>query len=259
MSLTRDRVLELFDVDLATGAVVWKMPTSIRVKAGRPAADPVGIDGRRYSQEHIRFLVSHGAMPVGGETFGQPEPGWRIVPGFSAAYEVSAAGEVRSRARAVLQKSGAVRLFPAVTLKPKRQKKSGYLTVQLQDAQTGAMSHPTVHSLVATAFLPPCPDGNEVRHMDGSRDNSRADNLEWGTRLDNMRDQYRHGTRIASTWHHKSKLTAEQVLQIRASSESGASIARDLGISVSTVCRARKAKTYAALTRAELPALLPAE
>ena len=78
------------------------------------------------------------------------------------------------------------------------------------------------------------------------------------TGVDNMRDQYRHGTRIASTWHHKAKLNAEQIAEIRKSSKSGAEIARELGLSVSTVCRARKGKTYAVLSRSELPALLAA-
>jgi hypothetical protein len=43
---------------------------------------------------------------------------------------------------------------------------------------------------------------------------------------------------------------------IRESDQSGAEIARQLGLSVSTVCRARKAQTYAAATRGDLPGLL---
>lgn len=256
MTLTRERVLELFHVDDKTGAVVWKKPTSVRVRAGRPVGKAVGIDGVQYSREHVAFLAIHGRLPCGGETFGDVEPGWQIVPGFSGAYEVSELGEVRSRARAVAQADGTVRFWPARVLKPKRQRKSRYLCVTLRDATTGTMQHVTVHALIAAAFLPPKPEGAEVRHMDGSRDNNRASNLEWGMRIDNMRDQYRHGTRIASTWHPHSKLTAEQIQEIRTSPKSGAAIARELGLSVSTVCRARKGKTYAVLSRQELPALL---
>lgn len=183
---------------------------------------------------------------------------WRPVSGFEGFYEVSDAGQVRSVARSFMQRSGTVRAFPSVVLKPKVQRKTRYLTVMLRDATTGRKGEFTVHALVAAAFLPARPDGAEVRHMDGSRDNNRADNLEWGTHADNMRDQYVHGTRIASTWHHKSKLTADQVQEIRASSKSGAEIARELGLSVSTVCRARKGKTYAVLSRDQLPSLLAA-
>lgn len=255
MMLTPERVLELFEVDLSTGAVLWKNPTSIRVKAGQRAAPKVGIDGKRYSLEHIRFLVLHGEMPVGGEAFGAQEPGWKVVPGFSGAYEVSDDGRVRSRSRAVAQANGSVRIYPAKLLKP-RLASTGYRCVCLRDATTGQVQHVSVHELVATAFLPPRPEGAEVRHQDGSRENNRVSNLEWGSKLDNMHDQYRHGTRIASTWHHSAKLTADMVQQIRESSETGAAIARRLGLSVSTVCRARKAKTYAVLSRDQLPALL---
>lgn len=256
MSLTRDRVLELFDVDLQTGAVVWKAPTSARVRVGDAAAPKVGIDGKRYPLAHIRHLVQFGQLPSGGDAGGSCEPGWRVVPGFSGAYEVSELGQVRSRARAVAQSNGSVRFWPATLLKQKRHPTSKYLGVNLRDATTGSVQSAAVHSIVAAAFLPPKPESAEVRHLDGSRDNNRASNLEWGTKVENMRDQYRHGTRIASTWHHKSKLTEEQVREIRASSESGAAIARAMGLSVSTVCRARKAKTYAVLSRDELPALL---
>lgn len=256
MMLTRERVLELFDINTNTGAVIWKKPTSSRVHIGRPVGKAVGIDGVQYARDHVVFLALHGKLPSGGESFGAIGPGWKVVPGFSSAYEVSDQGQVRSRARAVAQASGAVRFWPARLLKPKRQQKNKYLCVTLRDATTGAMQHVTVHSLVAAAFLPSKPEGTQVRHRDGCSENNRADNLEWGTELENMHDQYRHGTRIASTWHHSAKLTADLVQQIRESSETGAAIARRLGLSVSTVCRARKGKTYAVLSRDQLPALL---
>jgi len=256
MTLTRDRVLELLDVDLLTGAVVWKRPTSIRVKAGQRAAPKVGIDGKRYPLEHIRHLVRNGDMPKGGEAYGACEPGWKVVPGFSGAYEVSQLGEVRSRSRAVGQANGVVRFWPAKLLKPKRQRKNHYLCVTLRDATSARLVYATVHSLVAGAFLPDKPDGAVVRHKDGNPSNNRFDNLEWGTAAENMRDQYLHGTRIASEWHPHARLSVDQVRDIRASSETGAEIARRLGLSVSTICRARKAKTYAVLSRDQLPDLL---
>ena len=258
MSLTRDRVMELFDVDLSSGAVLWKKPTSFRVRAGNPAADHVGVNGVRYSLDYIRHLVRCGSAPTVGALAAEPAEGWRVIAGFSGGYEVSDQGVIRSRERWVACKSGALRLFPAVTLKPKLQRMNGYLAVVLRDANTGQMREATVHTLVAETFLPPRPEGHEIRHKDGTRTNNCADNLEWGERVDNMRDQYRHGTRIASTWHHKAKLNAEQIAEIRKSSKSGAEIARELGLSVSTVCRARKGKTYAVLSRSELPALLAA-
>ena len=51
-----------------------------------------------------------------------------------------------------------------------------------------------IHRLVAQSFLPPRPSPNhELRHLDGNKQNSHADNLAWGTQKDNADDRERHG------------------------------------------------------------------
>ena len=57
---------------------------------------------------------------------------------------------------------------------------------------TGQKTFP-VHKLVAQAFLPPGNPGEEIRHIDGNHLNCRADNLQWGTRSENVLDQVRDG------------------------------------------------------------------
>lgn len=59
--------------------------------------------------------------------------------------------------------------------------------------------HRSIHSMVAEAFIGPCPSGQEVRHKNGKRDDPRASNLEYGTRSDNVRDAIKHGT-FVSGW-----------------------------------------------------------
>lgn len=51
-----------------------------------------------------------------------------------------------------------------------------------------------VHALVCEAFHGPRPDGQEVRHLDGTRDNNVPGNLAWGTKSENAKDRVRHGT-----------------------------------------------------------------
>lgn len=51
-----------------------------------------------------------------------------------------------------------------------------------------------VHALVASAFIGPRPDGQEVRHLDGDRLNPNVANLAYGTRSQNRIDCVQHGT-----------------------------------------------------------------
>jgi hypothetical protein len=50
------------------------------------------------------------------------------------------------------------------------------------------------HRLICEAFHGPAPEGMRlVRHLDGDKPNNRADNLAWGTDLDNHLDAVGHG------------------------------------------------------------------
>lgn len=54
-----------------------------------------------------------------------------------------------------------------------------------------------IHVLVAETFLGPKPKGQQVRHKDGTKDNNRADNLEYGTAHENIMDAVRLGTYLS--------------------------------------------------------------
>lgn len=103
---------------------------------------------------------------------------WRPVVGFENSYKISTSGRVKSYARGA---RGRV-LSPGIA-------SNGYPTVALGRGNTR-----TLHSMVAAAFIGPCPKGQEVRHRDGNRKNSALRNLHYGTRSDNIRDAVRHGT-----------------------------------------------------------------
>ena len=113
---------------------------------------------------------------------------WRSVVGHSG-YEVSSDGQVRSVERAVVHKDGRVRRFKGKLLSPGIAS-NGYPTVAI-----GKHNSRTVHSLVAEAFIGPCPEGMEVLHADDDRTNPRLENLSYGTRSRNLRDAYARGRR----------------------------------------------------------------
>lgn len=119
-------------------------------------------------------------------------------------YEVSNMGRVRS----YFKRGGQGRqiIATARVMTPGRQK--GYPHVTLYDLDGGKQTH-RVHRLVAAAFLGPCPSGQEVRHKDHDRENARVENLEYGTRVENMRDS------VATDRYHTAKLSIDQVRTIR--------------------------------------------
>lgn len=118
---------------------------------------------------------------------------WRYVSQFPG-YAISTHGRLVSCRRA-----GTAKLFRGPftgiwRLKATRPNKQGYLRYCLSDGD-GAQDR-FVSRLVLEAFVGPCPEGMEACHKDNNRLNNRLYNLYWGTHLHNMREQYRHGTRI---------------------------------------------------------------
>jgi hypothetical protein len=55
---------------------------------------------------------------------------------------------------------------------------------------------------------------NEAAHLDGSRTNSRADNVRWMSKTENMSHKKAHGTDQQGERHHLAKLTESDVVKI---------------------------------------------
>lgn len=118
---------------------------------------------------------------------------WKPIAGYEGIYEVSNMGRVRSVDRVVTAKDpwGNTTDFhrKGIIMKPGPHP-CGYKLVRLGKDQK---SH-TVHKLVAENFIGPRPEGMQIRHLDGSRNNNRADNLAYGSAIDNANDSKAHGT-----------------------------------------------------------------
>lgn len=92
-------------------------------------------------------------------------------------YEINSNGEVRNtNTNRVLK--------PIVTRK-------GYCHVSL--ANERGRKHKLVHRLVATEFIRPPKDNEEVNHIDGIKTNNNVANLEWCTSSENQRHAYSTG------------------------------------------------------------------
>lgn len=106
---------------------------------------------------------------------------WLPVPDYPN-YEVSDQGHVRSRPRERTQ-GGLLKTPPNA---------KGYPEVHLYSGTVRRTWH--VHVLVARAFLGPCPDGLEVRHLDDNKADPTLPNLVYGTRSENVLDRVRLGS-----------------------------------------------------------------
>lgn len=146
---------------------------------------------------------------------------WKPVTDFEDAYEVSNHGRVRSLTRR----------FCIGRVLVSRKNPAGYPYNVLSDARKKLRTTRCVHRMVLEAFVGIAPEGHECRHIDGSRDNNRLENICWGTKSENMMDKVAHGTSSRGAVCGNAKLTEEDVLAIRASSGSQQSIADKFGIS----------------------------
>lgn len=154
---------------------------------------------------------------------------WKLVP-ENNNYEVSDLGRVR---RATPSSRN-----PAGMLLSADKSRKGYLSVTIWDGRK--YSRRLVHRLVASAFISN-PEGKEtVNHIDGMKTNNRVSNLEWATRAEN--DAHARATGLSDSKgenHPCSVLTNEDVLHIRRSDDRSIVLARELGVSRSTVDRVR--------------------
>jgi hypothetical protein len=113
---------------------------------------------------------------------------------------VNLRGEVISEARTKQR-----RLKPSID-------SAGYLSVE--QYHEGKHRRISVHRVVLEAFIGPCPDGHEARHIDGNKRNNKLWNLAWGTPAENAADRIRHGTQLRGSKIKSAKLTEEQAREI---------------------------------------------
>lgn len=126
---------------------------------------------------------------------------------------------------------------------------NGYLVVKLRSGN-GEPRPRYVHQLVLEAFKGPRPSPkHQAMHLDGTRQNNRASNLEWGTQSDNEFCKVVHGT--VARPDGKPKFTDDEVRLIRhryaGPKELQVSLyqlAREYRVSVPTIWNLVRGKSY---------------
>jgi hypothetical protein len=72
-----------------------------------------------------------------------------------------------------------------------------------------------VHVLVLEAFVGPCPEGMECRHLDGDVGNNAKSNLAWGTKQENAADKRKHNTAPIGEKNSRSAMTDAAAIEMR--------------------------------------------
>jgi hypothetical protein len=120
---------------------------------------------------------------------------WKDIPGYEGKYQACEDGRIRNATT-------------MCELKP-RPDRNGYLDVGLNRVRK------RVHRLVAETFILHDVSKNVVNHKDGNKLNNHIDNLEWCTSQINNQHAYDTGLHGKGEDHVNSKLTEEQVIEIK--------------------------------------------
>ena len=165
---------------------------------------------------------------------------WKKINGFEN-YEISNLGRVKS-----LEKKTSFgvscKIYPQTILKNWIDKK-GYCYVDLRN--NNKRTRFLVHRLVCFNFLGNPENKPQVNHINGIKLDNRLENLEWNTCKENINHAIQTGlNNISGVNNYRSKLTKEQVNNIRVSNLAQKELSVIYNISQASVSRIILKKTY---------------
>lgn len=182
-------------------------------------------DKKRYEQYKLAYAAFIACYPFGLEDL-QNEI-WADIEGYDGYYQESNYGRTKS-----LKFGKAKILRPALTL-------NGYLKVVLSKHNQKNTKH--IHQLVSQCFIPNPNNLPVINHKDGIKFNNYFENLERCTDIQNKQHAVKTGLKKSGAQNYNSKLTEEQVREIREFCIKGnhkfgaAAFARKFGVHPSTI------------------------
>lgn len=115
----------------------------------------------------------------------------------------------------------------------------GYFMIAVRNRMEGTRKKFLVHRMVVEAHLGSFEESLSVNHKDGNKLNNHIANLEMCTLAENTKHQWETGLIDTSSW---SKLTKQDVADIRARKEVSRVVALDYGITARYIRRIRQGR-----------------
>jgi len=112
---------------------------------------------------------------------------WKDIKGYEGIYQISNYGRIKSLARKVGSRNGALKPLPEKIVKP-LYTKAGYLNLVASKKQVRETL--VVHHLVAKYFIGERPEGLVIDHIDGNITNNHVSNLKYVTNKENLRKRH---------------------------------------------------------------------
>lgn len=117
--------------------------------------------------------------------------------------------------------------------------RNGYLVIGINNKKH------LVHRLICEAFNGPPPDGTECcRHLNDVKTDNNPKNLSWGTRKDNIDDAYKNNRIPHGENHVGTKLTNNDVIDIRQSEMTVKKLADKYGVKPGTIYKIRSGERW---------------
>lgn len=158
---------------------------------------------------------------------------FKDVVGFETLFQISNLGRVFSKRSNKLLKL--------------HTNKTGYVTLATKiGGRQGFNKCFKIHRLVAEAFIPNPTSKPQVNHLDGNKGNNIASNLEWVTCKENIVHAFseRLNTARNGTDNINSKLSEEDVREIRLSNKTTRVLGAEYGVSHTQILKVKKRLSY---------------
>lgn len=163
---------------------------------------------------------------------------WMPIPNYEGFYEASDMGRIKRIAGSPFcREDRIVQAHPNI--------KTRYLHVVL--TKNRVKTNISVHRLVMLAFVGQKPDGKEINHINGVRQDNRLANLEYVTHIENIR----HAMNVLGyKMNFNAKLTDDEVREIRKliGTMSQRKLADKYNISDTSIRDIKTGKTYRRVT-----------